>query len=149
MSRFEQIHADRLLKLADFLDTKVREENFNMQTYVSSLEFTTHTENGRAALKRVLGKQLPHCGTIACALGYCPIVFPDEWDYSPFGQVRLINRVPDGNCAEHFFDLEPEDDDEEDSEWGYLFAMVHNRTAKEEAQVIRGFVARKLAELGA
>jgi hypothetical protein len=48
-------HAGRLLTLAYFLKTEMKPRNFDMGNYT--------------------------CGTTACALGCCPIVFPRQWTW--------------------------------------------------------------------
>lgn len=53
-----QMNKDRLLKLADFLET-LPDEKFDFRKYVKK-------DDGL-------------CGTVCCAIGWCPAVFPNEW----------------------------------------------------------------------
>ena len=54
------IHKDRLLKLADYLENKVKDEWLNMYSWASK-GFKTKT-----------------CGSTACALGWATVVFPED-----------------------------------------------------------------------
>lgn len=61
---------ERLLKLATHLETgKLGHKVFDFGQYNDSI--------------------LPQCGTAGCALGECPIVFPDEWEFGDFGTLIL------------------------------------------------------------
>lgn len=95
------MRTDRLLKLAEFLDT-LPEEKFNIRAYVKK------AENG--------------CGTVCCAVGWLPQVDPDNWKWKtlPLSQKVLpelrCNNTPPGTynstptCAEDamvYFDICP------------------------------------------
>lgn len=56
---------DRLLKLAAFL-SRLPDSKFDFREYVKKWD----AEN--------------HCGTVACAIGWCPKVFPKHWKWQPF-----------------------------------------------------------------
>lgn len=63
------MNIERLKKLADFLEFDPRVKgHFNLMTYVN-------IEEGNPA-------QLGDCGTTACALGWMPFIFPEDWCYS-------------------------------------------------------------------
>lgn len=68
----ETIKAERLLALAAFLET-VPADNFELCIYQSD----KGTEEWVNDLKRHA------CGTTACAIGYMPLVDPENWSYQP------------------------------------------------------------------
>lgn len=63
MTKMKHFHKKRLLKLAAFLD-KLPRKKFNFASWVSGVS-----------------PEHP-CGTAACAVGYCPVVFPKDWKYT-------------------------------------------------------------------
>ena len=65
-----QTQKERFLKLADFLETKVHPDNFNM----AEILFGDFEEIERGV------KEKKPCGSSACALGYAPLAFPGEFD---------------------------------------------------------------------
>jgi hypothetical protein len=70
----EQIYIDRLNKLADHLDHgKLGHKLFDFGSWNRSWNFhgQEYDENG--------------CGYQGCAIGECPILFPDEWEFVPDG----------------------------------------------------------------
>lgn len=61
----------RLLKLARHLETgKLGHERFDFSTYSSIRHNEAFKENG--------------CGTMGCALGECPIVWPKQWHFETY-----------------------------------------------------------------
>lgn len=60
----KKLYRDRLLKLAAFLETLARDE-FYFGEYVK------HYERKDAEI----------CGTVCCAIGWCPSVFPRRWKW--------------------------------------------------------------------
>lgn len=80
------IKQERLKKLADFLATfpPVR---FNI------VKWTTGVPSN------LLDPNNPEdCGTTACAVGCCPIVFPDDWMYSYNDMPRLRSAASPPDC---------------------------------------------------
>jgi hypothetical protein len=69
------IHARRLLKLADFLDELPRQK-FDFATLVR--------EDGKPVLEALKAGKT-ECGTVACAIGWTPAVFPR---LAKWGEVR-------------------------------------------------------------
>lgn len=60
------MHKERLLKLAEHLESgKLGHKEFDMSTWNSA--------NG------------PECGTSGCAVGECPIIWPEDWKFGPHG----------------------------------------------------------------
>lgn len=127
----------RLLKLADFLET-LPKKKFDLNVYVGDIK------DGQAPNKQY------DCGTTACAIGWCPVVFSrsgvhyqEQYDYGG----RLIDMdvvfpTNDGDLqndmgAEKFFDLT-------EGELNYLFMpnsyMVGRRGPKSVANRIRQVV---------
>lgn len=91
----------RLLKLADFLETKVPNENFDIHYLVSTKVFGMEIENVWSFLKN--GLDTRNCGTTACALGWCLAIFKEfKWDSgevlkfknnavrNPYNDIRLF-----------------------------------------------------------
>lgn len=60
------LRKDRLLKLAEFLDT-LKPEKFNFNDIVSESKDS--------------------CGTVCCAVGWCPTVFPRSWAWFNYGML--------------------------------------------------------------
>lgn len=125
-------HRGRLLKLASFLE-KLPPESFNIKNWVTKMP----DENG--------------CGTVACAIGWCPVVFPrsgiryEKSRYSTSDIVRFQNRdlIPVFG-AEDFFGLNYEE------VVSLFFQMGYNKPnplAQEVAAKIRDFVTSKRARL--
>lgn len=119
-----QTQASRLLTLAWFLKTEVPACQFNLNAFV-----------------RGDYRKLGECGTQACALGWCPVVFPQDWGFDVFGLPYLGNSDPFSERVARYFGLS-------DTEMTYLFALndmcneVPNRTPKQEAREIEKVVAK-------
>lgn len=63
--------AKRLLKLADFLDT-VPKKLFDLETFAN---IDLDSDGCEVALDK-MKKFEPKCGATACAMGWCPTIFP-------------------------------------------------------------------------
>lgn len=61
----QSYHKKRLLKLADYLARKVRNEKFNLDIV-------------RETIVKKKKNKVVSCGTIGCAIGYMPEVFPRD-----------------------------------------------------------------------
>jgi len=94
----ERIHKKRLLKLAIHLETGV----------LGHKEFAFNILNA-GPFDRV------GCGTKGCAIGECPVLFPEDWKFSPVGDRSPILRSEESNdvfsigCAAIFFGLSYQD----------------------------------------
>lgn len=127
-------HVQRLLKLADFLDTLPREKfDFSVITCVDGLPLLDALKAGK---KR--------CGTVACAVGWMPAVFPRAFKWTDCGAVLPRSSQADGmnlDAAGRFFGLDYADTvglfSPEDSGLGY------SATPKQVARHIRRFVTAK------
>ncbi len=148
----ETLHAKRLMKLARFLYNDLPEEKFDF-TWV------------------VQGQDMPNkkydCGTVACAVGWMPHVFPRrfEWrkvndpedynDHFRMGQIILVDKEMDvfmglrmhGASLEDFFGLKNEEVSGLFSplrqDYVDLPELTSNATAKDVAKNIARFVRRK------
>lgn len=135
-----QVQARRLLKLAEFL-REVPKEKFDF----GILAF----QNGKPMLEALKAGKTA-CGTVACAIGWMPAVFPRSlvwkkvWAGGHGLQVRLKGRpYTDFNAAEVFFGIT-----HDQSSWlfnpdpvdGGLAATV---SAKQVARRITTFVRRE------
>lgn len=142
---------ERLLKLAAFLKT-VPEKHFNLSSFVSfdagydylnALQIKTKEQciNNLTKVGKTL-KENPICGSTACAVGWCPTVFPRSFIWDVNETVRLKNNLKKANfsAAEEFFGLSYEDCE-------YLFtpdAYDNDRQGpKSVAYRIERFVTRK------
>lgn len=63
------MRADRLLHLAWYLENKVNDVGFDFSTYWRS----------------------GSCGTVGCAIGYCPQAFPGHWEYRTYSSPVIRN----------------------------------------------------------
>lgn len=133
----KQVFKNRLLKLAEYLSAKVKEENFDMM-HICNMD----AENVKThfAWNPSKDKFTPFdCGAQACAIGFCPMAFPRlklkyNFDY---GTVQKNGRDWDG---EKYFGLRTK-------QWNYLFGTEDidgddrdTETPKEVAKRIRKFV---------
>jgi hypothetical protein len=134
------MNTERLLKLAEHLESgKLGHVEFDFSAW-------NKTANG--------GDEVDGCGFSGCAIGECPVVFPDDWcfnegvpclvgiDAGPFDGPRL--------SGQNFFDLDR-------SEFNHLFLpgcqlpnnyggeyLRPTATRQQVASNIRAFVAEKL-----
>lgn len=122
------MHKARLLKLADFLATKVPSDHFNMMTYCTV-------------------NSMHPCQTTACAIGWCVATFPQlnlHLDYNHQYVKTAIDIKWDGK---EFFALT-------NDEWQYLFSdadpftdeLRNKETPKQVAERIRDFVNNGMPE---
>jgi hypothetical protein len=129
------VYRKRLLKLAAFLDTLPREK----------FDFAVVTRIGKKPMLEALKAGHERCGTVGCAIGWMPAVFPRlvRWDENNY--VCLKGDVDDYNAdryaAERFFDLS-------DDEASCLFVPESSglgalATPKQVARHIRQFVRAK------
>ena len=115
-----------MLTLSHFLRTQVKEEEFNMKSFI-----------GRTPA--VANKLLKHnCGTTACAIGYCPAVFPRHWTFG-FNDsncsIPHLRKTGSPNVYDdsiEFFGITVE-------EHRHLFS-IHKRTPTQEADAIDAVV---------
>lgn len=103
------MNRERLLKLADHLEKgKLFHDMFNFGLYS-----TAHETN--PIIPAAVGG-VTTCGTMGCALGECPTVFPDDWVLVR-GYPNLISEVLEGyaaaprSSAAQFFDIDQEEVD--------------------------------------
>ena len=138
------IHAKRLRKLADFLHTMPKEK----------FDFgTIGLQHGLPPLDALKAGHT-RCGTVACAIGWMPAVFPRvcKWSAPTYFHRWLSvlskkhKRVRDFALAERFFGLSADEalylfqpDHEFEGQRGLSSAASPERVA----QHIRRFVARK------
>lgn len=134
---FTKTHADRLLTLAYFLKTQVPSKHFSMGNF---------TNNGLVEVMETLVTDKPNCGTTACAVGWCPAVFPKDWEWRADDNAdpRLIDS------PEYFEDWTPDSSSDsreffgvDSDEWNHVFGGHNTRTPKREATVIERFVESK------
>lgn len=85
---FTKQHAERLLTLAYFLKTQVPKKHFYMGNFTNQCD---------VEIVQTLRTTEPKCGTTACAVGWCPAVFPKDWRWSTSdnSDPRLIDRRDD------------------------------------------------------
>ena len=143
------VHKKRLLKLADFLD-KLPPEKFDFD-------------------KIVYGSELPNktlsCGSVGCAIGWCPVVFPrlvmyEQYDTDSDSGIRVKHRISGYDnyryIARELFGVNPHreafalfspgwDGDMEREVLG-LPDIGSDATPKQVAKNIRKFVAIKTKE---
>ena len=128
------MNKERLLKLADHLETgTLGHKVFDFTKYNA-------TKNGFLPLNN-------RCGYMGCAIGECPVVWPDDWEFRPDPLLKGETWV--GGSGIKWFDVTCE-------ELLHLFAPYFQRvtvyggiplgddaTKEEVAANIRAFVARK------
>lgn len=132
----------RLLKLADFLDTLPRQK-FNFDRIAE--------QSGKPMLAALLtGKT--RCGTVACAIGWMPAVFPRHLKWSsadelrPDVHLRADEAMTDFDAASVFFDIAIEEADflftpgSLDNGWS---GLPGHATPKRVARHIRAFVRKR------
>jgi hypothetical protein len=130
------MNAERLLKLAEHLETgKLGHEQFDFGHYNVDLD---------------LNAAGPKCGAFGCAIGECPILFPDDWKFDGCGLPSLrIGSVYASSDARSFFDIDISECDHlfyPDSQVPDLHGGVNLgicATKEEVAANIRSFVALK------
>lgn len=139
--------ADRLLKLADFIE-KVPVRNFNLDTVVGYSKrnvltnVSEHTGTGEELKQLVKTGFGFKCDSAACAIGWTPAVFPRlvKWD----GDAVYLDGVhmPYWSIGMKLFDISME---EADYLFDPSFYPIDKQGPKSVAKRIRAFVARKKA----
>lgn len=138
------MNTERLLKLASFLDV-LPAAKFN---------FAVIAEEGDKPMLEALAAGEHNCGTVACAIGWAPAIFPElDWAVPPYRPPGLYTVVLKGKeapsywattsrTAEVFFDINWD-------EVQFLFVPAHcnnlseDSTAHEVAEHIRKFVSNE------
>lgn len=112
----------RLLKVARFLDT-LTPDKWDFSQYVTAYE------NG--------------CGTVCCALGWCPTIFPEHWvldlgrpslirgDYGPWNGAQIFFELTGWEVYQLFYGENNEG------------ILPETASASDVAAGIRSFIARK------
>ena len=120
----------RLLKLASFLG-KIHPSKFNYYTWVGGQENPIEMAKNPRIKER--------CGTTACAIGWCPAIWPEAWSWASNAMpvltknIRKLYFCPVDQAA-NWFNISKEDT---------LFLFTEQRdnvTAREMATLIRKFV---------
>lgn len=133
------MNAQRLLKLADFLDTLPR----------AKFDFGVVTHEGGKPMREALKAGKTRCGTVGCAIGWMPAVWPRavKWRYFTAGLPCVVLAGESYQTAFYtaakWFDITYEQAAE-------LFHPAHSSlsesaTPKQVARHIRKFVARERA----
>lgn len=133
------MNAKRLLKLAEFLDTMPREK----------FDFTIIAAQGGKPMRAALRAGKTRCGTVGCAIGWMPAVFPRHLKWSsdlksyPDVCLRSDESATDFSAASKFFDISLGDVQREFTpgplEYGYS-GLSDDATPKQVARHIRAFV---------
>jgi hypothetical protein len=130
------LYRKRLLKLADFLDALPREK----------FDFGVITRVDGKPMREALKAAHERCGTVGCAIGWMPVVFPQlvMWDDDHGVVLKSDPWVLDFECAKEVFNLT-------DYESGRLFmplasGLGRDATPKQVARHIRKFVRAKEKE---
>lgn len=121
----ERIYRDRLNKLANFLE-KLNPKKFNLSIIAKK------------------DKKNPECGTVCCAIGWMPQVFPRtfKWRLFPWSnQLSVVEiedeEIEDFDAADKYFGLKGQ-------ESSYLFMPEYYRYGKRQpkdvAKRIRDFI---------
>lgn len=124
------MHKERLLKLAEHLETgKLGHEVFDFSQF----------NNANTNI----------CGTAGCAIGECPVIWPDEWEFCTVGLPTLKDKYTPRGSATSFFGIISK-------EYDHLFIPTHQNineyggkvlgidaTKEQVATNIREFVKRK------
>lgn len=150
-------HAKRLLKLADFLD-KLPKAKF---------DFSQIAYRGDKSMLEALRATRARCGTVACAIGWMPAVFPkltawvsdsdrDAADISLIVGLRGDNSsyatISSFETAQVVFGLSQEESEFLFAPFGHDFDkdennhLAYDATPKQIARHIRKFVRDKQAE---
>lgn len=139
----------RLLKLADFLE-KLPKHRFNLRVIVDDSKVFDWDNDGdvEKGFEERLPGASPTCGTAACAIGWCPRVFPRNCTYGGLNEGWIsveskTTETSDFDFAREFFGLGKE-------ESYYLFDPSYyndNRSGnKSVAKRIRRFVQKRPTE---
>jgi hypothetical protein len=145
----DQVHKERLLRLADFLEHELPPEKFSYGDVVRGPD---------------MPRKEMDCGSVACAIGWCPVIFPDLASYAKarFGpNFYVISKTPSGDTSWSFDEagmnlfglsldesealFDPFYSDDSREEMG-LEPVDENSSAIEVAANIRAFVKYKEAQ---
>jgi len=77
-----KFEAQRVVDMIDFLETEVKENHFNMKTWITT-SITTPSKVKKALKSK---SNSTHCKTSACSWGHAPLIWPLDWHY--------VNRYP-------------------------------------------------------
>jgi hypothetical protein len=72
-------HRDKLLEFMIALP----ERNFNITTWKQDILEDVDTS---------VSPLVKNCNTVCCALGWCPTLFPDDWEWSHLSPTLICNR---------------------------------------------------------
>jgi hypothetical protein len=125
------MNKERLEKLANHLLTgQLGHKNFNLDHWNTGFK---------------QDESFNQCGTTGCAIGECPIIFPEYWRFEPKDGLPILKQTPEKNnwgivweCIMAFFEISHENTQ-------YLFSNesyeLGGYTAKEEvAERILNFI---------
>lgn len=137
----KHFHKKRLLKLADFLD-KLPTQKFRFDVFA--------IEDGKPMLEALEAGEA-NCGTVACAIGWMPAIFPRQIKWQPYLHDKKYKDIVfkgreelDGafETARVFFGIEERKTVYKlfDPVWSEL---GHHATPKQVAQHIREFLANQ------
>ncbi len=142
----KQIHIDRLLKLADHLEHgQLGHKKFNFGVFNASV-------NGDHSVKS-------KCGYMGCAIGECPIAFPEDWAFDERGHPCLLENFGlfrfDEECVSgcEFFGVNNDEFDHlfvPENQYVKIYGGIdlgRDATKEQVAANIRAFVALKLPTL--
>jgi hypothetical protein len=137
LSAKTKFRPDRLLKLADHLEA-------GRPGGHKKFDFTViHYNHGDEN----------HCGSVGCALGELPVLFPKSWEFSGEGNYESIlfaNKNYNFPAAEEFFGITENDVNDlfvpvQKRWWLRGSWLKKNTTAKAVARSIRTYVAARKA----
>lgn len=78
----KKIFKDRLLKMADFLETQVSPKNFNLREFVTTKDgCSSLPANQKVNLNKPKLDPKNECGYAACAIGWMPAIFPKSFKW--------------------------------------------------------------------
>lgn len=130
----------RLRRLAEFI-RGVPPEHFDMTTVIyNDGEFNNGIEK---RLRKLSRSPDPPCGTSACAIGWCPIVFPKLFRYyGPISGGLTVDSTNSLHCDVFSVTIEPFAISWNDAH--ELFRMRNdNKTPKQVARNIEKFVKKR------
>ncbi len=118
------------------------------------LKLATHLESGKLGhevfdFSEYNNTQKPECGTSGCALGECPIAFPDDWEFDSCGIPVTPESQGPMSSSMDFFNLTKEQHEhlfipnkQCVSEYGGNY-LDETATAAQVAANIRAFVEKR------
>lgn len=77
------IQKKRLLKLADFLENQADPRKFDLGVFIGDSD--EDSERDIVDPRKELRPKEGFCGTVGCAIGHCPLVFPRHAEYKNDG----------------------------------------------------------------